>query len=227
MKKLFFILSAVLLNIALFAAETQTEAFSPAMVDNLVFHVKKQTAENSLQEHLLRAVQQGTMAELDTLKYNEQALAVLPVAQDDKGNNVFHLAKDENVVQVIAFALRNAGANNNVTQTIKRLLEQKNAQGQTPVFKALYEGKANVYAMYSAFIDLPKNLQKAAAVPPAQRAQMLAAIQPHLQDGTSVSLLQAGKAALSQAAAAQPSPETDKLKKEVNILSVYSALFAE
>ena len=235
MKSFFILLAAGFFCTPLLHAQDGAKAVSgEELLQNITAQTQQeeQLAQTSApQSVLLRAIADGDTDTLETLKHNKQIAAVLPVLQDEAGNNVFHLAYDENTVQFIAFALRNADAKNGGAGQIKALLEQPNAQGQTPVFKALADGKAAVYAMYGGFMELPKLLKRAAVSEEPERAEQLALIQKHLQDNTRTTLLQAGKLALEKADAAAAdelrSEEKEALRSEVKQLEAYAEnLFA-
>ena len=235
MKTFFILLAAVFFCTPSVRAQDGMKAVSgEELLQNIAAQTQREerlAQPSAPQRVLLRAISDGDADTLEALKYNKQIAAVLPVLQDEEGNNVFHLAYDENTVQFIAFALRNADAKNGGANQIKALLEQPNAQGQTPVFKALADGKANVYAMYGGFMELPKLLKRAAVGEENERAEKLALIRKHLQDRTHTTLLQAGKLALEKAetAAAEElrGEEKEALRSEVKQLEAYAEnLFA-
>lgn len=228
MKKLFvFLLLATLSPLAVFSQERPSVNGEDNLLQNVVMQVEQQTqAEKkvfSAQRDLLNAVRAGDEFLLDELKYEKDLMPLLLGLRDEQGNNVFHLAKDENTVQFIAFVLRNADTKTGGTAHIKALLAEKNNAGQTPVFKSLADGKAGVYKMYGAFVELPKFLKKAAVSEGAERAENLAKIEKHLQDNGGVSLLNAAKKALAAKENSQAEPaELDALKNEIRFLGVYT-----
>ena len=228
MKNLFILLGTLMLCASVgFSQDGTSQAVAPDLLQKIVMQTEEQSEESglSLKEKILRAVKEADMETLDLLKY--QAAADLPEVRDEQGNNVFHLAKDENVVQAIAFALRNADAKTGGALKIKALLEEKNKDGQTPVFKSLADGKAEVYRMYSAFIELPKLLKKANACEEAERAEILSKIQAHIQDSKARSLLDVAKEALAKIQAQEEvnQEQESALQKEIKSLSEYERIF--
>lgn len=202
----------------------------PFSEENLVKHIVSQMErqypqENRpLQDVVLQAVTDGDTDSLDALKYNKEVLSFLPTLRDEKGNNVFHLAKDENVVQVLAFILRNADNKTGGADNIKMLLEQPNPKGQTPVFKALLDGKLNVYKMYGMFLDLPRNMKKAVSAQGAERDEARNKIEKHVKDRSGQTLLDAAERALvreENKEAAQPE-KLNALDREIKALEVYA-----
>ena len=199
MKKILMLFSVGVLCVSFGFAQDEEKPFAEEnLMKNIVSQMEKQyPAKNiSLQDSVLQAVTNGDTDLLDDLKYDEKVLSFLPTLRDEKGNNVFHLAKDENVVQVLAFILRNADNKTGSTGVIKTLLEQANAKGQTPVFKALLDGKLNVYKMYGMFLDLPRNMKKAVSVQGAERAEARNEIAKHLKESSGQTLLDAARRAL-------------------------------
>ena len=227
MKKLFIFLSVIFLFTSLGFAQEEEKTFAEDnLLKNLIMQVEKQQeqANISLEDSVLRAVENADTDFLDDLKYNEEVASFLPSLYDEEENNVFHLAKDENVVQIIAFILRNAENKTGSTEVIKELLGQTNLKGQTPVFKALVDGKVNVYKMYSMFLDLPRTMKKAVSSTENERLDLRNKIQTHLQGANGMTLLDAGKSALEY----EENKETRKperiyaLKEEIKALELYA-----
>jgi len=183
---------------------------------------EQEAAKLPLGMRLLHAIGEGNMSVLESVKYNKGVATLLPELRTPQGDNVFHLAKDENVVQFIAFVLRNADPKTGGMEKIKELLDQKNNAGETPVFKQLSNGNAGVYVMYSSFIEMPKYLKKASTASGTERAEFLAKIQKHLQNNQGVSLLKAGELALAGESSEQDGPTRLLLKDEVAALSGYA-----
>lgn len=211
-----------------FAQEGQGIVSEKISLQNLASQVEQKIQvkkENiSPEEQVLQAVREGDILQLEALKYDNDLMPLFPVLRDEKGNNVFHLAKDENVVQFVAFVLRNTDTKTGGAEQIKTLLAQKNLAGQTPIFKALSDGKAGVFHMYSSFVELPKFLKKAANGEGMERTESWTKIEKHLCDNNGVSLLKAAENALS---AQEKNPQADNalldsLKNEIRFLRTYA-----
>lgn len=79
--------------------------------------------------------------------------------QTDKfSNNCFHLAKDAATVQALAAAIRRL--DNNFQAEIKRLRNQRNDMGETPLLAHINYGKADTFALLYEGSDLAEAVRE-------------------------------------------------------------------
>ena len=92
---------------------------------------------------VIKLARQGDTKTLHQIAHSSNAATILG-AQDSYGNNLFHVAKNADTVQVIAALIRQAYGTKAPTQ-ITAMVDQKNKLGETPLHAQLNAGHADTF----------------------------------------------------------------------------------
>lgn len=159
MKNILFIL-IVCLMVTMVNAAPNGAASTLSRRDEMIQLYAPKSASNG-PEALLTAAKNGDVARINTL--GEQARrADFFLATDKFGNNVFHLAKDAQTIQVIAYWIRQN--DKNFASTISQLRNQRNQFGETPLMAHINYGKADTFMLLYTGSDLEQSVRDANSV---------------------------------------------------------------
>lgn len=150
MKNILFILIACLLVTFVNAAPA---ADSPAQSrrDELIqLYTQK--------DQFLTAAKAGDIARLNELGERARGASFFLVT-DKFGNNAFHLSKDAQTIQVIAYWIRQC--DNHFTDTISTLRNQRNQFGETPLMTHINYGKTDTFQLLYTGSQLEKAVRDA------------------------------------------------------------------
>lgn len=159
MKNILFILIACLMVTMVKAAPNAVPAAQSRR--DAMIRLYSHNKSSDLKEQLLTAVKTGDVKTLNLL--GEQARnGEFFLAKDKFGNNVFHLAKDAQTIQVIAYWIRQKDTH--YASSISLLRNQRNQFDETPLMAHINYGKADTFLLLYTGSDLEKAVRDANAV---------------------------------------------------------------
>ncbi len=150
MKNILFILIACLLVTVVNAAPAAEGSSSSRRAELIQLYNQK--------DLLLTAAKNGDLPRLNELGAKARGASFFLVT-DKFGNNVFHLAKDAQTVQTIAYWIRQS--DNKVADTIATLRNQRNQFGETPLMMHINYGKTDTFQLLYAGSQLEKAVRDA------------------------------------------------------------------